>query len=55
MPYAVVAFREGTFLNPGGGGDINWDWQGNFKRSGNKDLVFKPCFSDIAYGMQRNI
>lgn len=48
VPYAVVVFREGTLVNMGDGGDINWDWQGNFMRSGNNVLVFKPCASDTA-------
>lgn len=49
VPYAVVVFREGILVNMGDGGDINWDWQGNFTRSGNNVLVFKPCVSGIAY------
>lgn len=49
VPYAVVAFREGTSVNPGDEGDINWDWQGKSLRSGNKNLVFIPCVPDIAY------
>lgn len=49
VPYAVVVFREGMLVNMGDGGDINWDWQGNFIRSGNNVLVFKPCVSGIAY------
>lgn len=49
VPYAVVVFREGILVNMGDGGDINWDWQGNFIRSGNNMLVFKPCVPGIAY------
>lgn len=49
VPYAAVVFREGTLVNMGDGGDINWDWQGNFIRSGNNVLVFKPCVPGIAY------
>lgn len=49
VPYAVVVFREGMLVNMGDGGDINWDWQGNVIRSGNKMLAFKPCVPGIAY------
>lgn len=49
VPYAVVVFREGRLVNMGDGGDINWDWQGNFDRSGNRVLAFKPCIPGIAY------
>lgn len=49
VPYAVVVFREGTLVNVGDGGDINWDWQGNFIRRGNKELAFKPCVPGIVY------
>lgn len=49
VPYLVVVFREGTLVNMGDGGDINWDWQGNFIRSGNKELIFKPCVPGIVY------
>lgn len=49
VPYAVVVFREGTFLNMGDGGDINWDWQGNFIRSGDKLLAFEPCVRGVKY------
>lgn len=49
VPYAVVVFREGILVNTGDGGDINWDWQGNFIRRGNNVLVFKPCVPGIAY------
>lgn len=49
VPYAVVVFREGLLVNMGDGGDINWDWQGNVIRSGNKMLAFKPCVPGIAY------
>ena len=49
VPYSIVVFDEGTLLNMGDGGDINWDWQGNFTRSGNKLLSFNPCISGVAY------
>lgn len=49
VPYAVVVFREGMLVNMGDGGDINWDWQGNVIRSGNKMLTFKPCVPGIVY------
>lgn len=49
VPYAVVVFTEGTLLNMGDGGDINWDWQGNFIRTGNKLLAFKPCVHGVEY------
>lgn len=49
VPYAVVVFREGTLINMGDGGDINWDWQGNFIRRGNMELAFKPCVPGIVY------
>lgn len=49
VPYSVVVFREGTFLNMGDGGDINWDWQGNFFRSGDKLLAFEPCVPGVEY------
>lgn len=49
VSYAVVVFSEGRLVNMGDGGDINWDWQGNCMRSGNKMLTFKPCVPGIAY------
>lgn len=49
VPYAVVVFSEGRLVNMGDGGDINWDWQGNSMRSGNKMLTFNPCVPGIAY------
>lgn len=49
VPYAVVVFREGILVNMGDGGDINWDWQGNFIRRGNNVLIFKPCVPGAAY------
>ena len=27
VPYPIIAFREGSLVNLGNGGDINWDWQ----------------------------
>lgn len=49
VPYSVVVFDRGTLLNLGDGGDINWDWQGNFTRSGHKRLTFEPCISGVQY------
>lgn len=49
VPYAVVVFREGTLVNMGDGGDMNWDWQGNFIRSGNRVLAFEPCVLGVRY------
>ena len=49
VPYSVVVFRKGTLLNLGDGGDINWDWQGNFTRNGNKLLNFERCISGVQY------
>lgn len=43
VPYDVVVFREGVLHNMGDGGDINWDWMGNFTRQGTGMLSFKPC------------
>ena len=42
VPYKVVVFEEGMLVNMGDGGIINWDWRGNFVRSGNKVVTFKP-------------
>ncbi|KAL8917760.1 MAG: hypothetical protein Q9172_005697 [Xanthocarpia lactea] len=49
VPYSVVVFRQGTLLNRGDGGDINWDWQGNFTRSGGSLLTFYPCVPGVVY------
>lgn len=49
VPYSVVVFRQGTLLNMGDGGDINWDWQGNFTRSGDRLLTFAPCDPEVSY------
>jgi len=49
VPYDVVVFREGVLHNMGDGGDINWDWMGNFERHGTGMLVFKPCQHDKRY------
>lgn len=49
VPYEVVVFKEGTLVNMGDGGDINWDWMGNFVRKGTKLLIFKPCVEGILY------
>jgi hypothetical protein len=34
VPYVVWIFKNGTFVNKGDGGYINWAFKGNFKRSG---------------------
>jgi len=49
VPYEVVVFREGVLYNMGDGGDINWDWMGNFERSGNCMLTFRPCKLGVKY------
>ena len=49
MPYEVVVFKEGTLVNMGDGGDINWDWMSNFERNGTKLLIFKPCVASVIY------
>lgn len=49
VPYEIVVFREGVLLNMGDGGDINWDWMGNFKRNGDSMLTFKACESGAMY------
>lgn len=49
VPYAVIVFREGTLVNIGDGGDINWDWQGNFIRGGDKLLAFESCVRGVEY------
>ena len=49
VPYEVVVFEEGTLVNLGDGGDINWDWMGNFVRNGTKLLIFKPCVAGTVY------
>lgn len=49
VPYEVVVFKEGTLVNMGDGGDINWDWMGNFERNGTKLLTFKPCVAGVVY------
>jgi hypothetical protein len=43
VPYRIVAFTRGELLNLGDGGDINWDWMGNFVRHNNSQLSFRPC------------
>lgn len=43
VPYRIVVFQQGDLLNLGDGGDINWDWMGNFKRLNNSQLSFSPC------------
>ena len=49
VPYEVIVFKEGTLVNMGDGGDINWDWMGNFVRNGTQLLVFKPCVAGVVY------
>ena len=49
VAYSVVVFREGTLMNMGDGGDINWDWQGNLTSSGLKLATFKPCIPGVKY------
>ena len=49
VPYEVIVFKEGTLINMGDGGDINWDWMGNFVRNGTKLLTFKPCAAGVVY------
>ncbi|KAI8631724.1 hypothetical protein F5Y19DRAFT_402562 [Xylariaceae sp. FL1651] len=49
VPYRIVVFTEGTLLNLGDGGDINWDWMGNFVRPYDSMLAFKPCKVDVKY------
>ncbi len=49
VPYEVIVFKEGTLINMGDGGDINWDWMGNFVRNGTKLLTFKPCVAGVVY------
>ena len=36
VPYGIWIFRDGSFVNKGDGGFINWAFNGNFKRSGNQ-------------------
>lgn len=49
VTYRIVVFKEGSVVNMGDGGDINWDWQGNFVRSAAKIVDFKPCVSGVRY------
>lgn len=49
VPYSVVVFHQGALLNMGDGGDINWDWQGNFTRHGDNFLDFQPCTPGVLY------
>jgi hypothetical protein len=49
VPYDVLVFPEGTIVNRGDGGDVNWDWMGNFVRNGTKLLIFKPCVASFVY------
>ena len=49
VSYEVVVFKEGTLVNMGDGGDINWDWMGNFTMKGSNLLSFKPCKTGVSY------
>lgn len=49
VPYEITVFESGVLYNMGDGGDINWDWMGNFKRQGTSMLTFSPCESKVAY------
>lgn len=49
VPYRIIVFNEGSMVNMGDGGDVNWDWQGNFVRSGTKVVSFKPCVPGFQY------
>ena len=49
VPYEITVFKSGVLYNMGDGGDINWDWMGNFKRHGTSMLTFSPCDSSVAY------
>lgn len=49
VPYSVVVFGQGVLVNRGDGGDINWDWMGNFKREGDGVLSFEPCVTGVVY------
>ena len=49
VPYKVVVFEEGMLVNMGDSGVINWGWRGNFVRSGNKVVTFKPLVPGVDY------
>ena len=49
VPYRIVVFTRGELINMGDGGDINWDWMGNFVRHNNAQLSFSPCKMDEDY------
>ena len=49
VPYEVFVFKEGTLVNRGDGGHINWDWMGNFVRIGAQLLTFTPCVAGVVY------
>jgi hypothetical protein len=49
VPYEITVFKSGVLYNMGDGGDINWDWMGNFQRQGTSMLTFSPCDSEVAY------
>ncbi|KAK7187438.1 hypothetical protein DPSP01_002557 [Paraphaeosphaeria sporulosa] len=49
IKYRVTVFESGSLVNLGDGGDINWDWKGNFDRTSAKTLTFKPCVSGVKY------
>jgi len=49
VPYRIVVFSHGELINLGDGGDINWDWMGNFVRHNNVQLSFSPCRTEEDY------
>jgi hypothetical protein len=49
IKYRITVFKSGSLVNLGDGGDINWDWKGNFDRTSAKTLAFKPCVTGVQY------
>ncbi|KAF2114231.1 hypothetical protein BDV96DRAFT_688444 [Lophiotrema nucula] len=49
IKYRITVFRSGSLVNLGDGGDINWDWKGNFDRPSAKTLTFRPCVAGTHY------
>ncbi|KAJ4382786.1 hypothetical protein N0V86_002009 [Didymella sp. IMI 355093] len=49
ITYRVSVFESGSLVNLGDGGDINWDWKGNFDRTSTATLTFKPCIAGVHY------
>jgi hypothetical protein len=47
--YRITVFESGSLVNLGDGGDINWDWKGNFNRTSGKTLTFSPCVRGTRY------